>query len=272
VTSLTLTVAKAIVGLVTMSMAVLASALDSLMDFISMTINFAAVRTAEMPADEKHQFGHGKAESIAGLFQAALIAVSASFLIYQAFGRILRGYALQDEALGIAIIVIAMVASGLLANMMKRAGQRTNSLALTAGALNYGADVWTNAGVLVALGLEKWASVRNADPIISILISLYVVASAVRIGRDSVSELMDRSLPRDMIEVVDSCIRKHGPRIKGYHRLRTRRVGSEKHIEFHVEVDRKLSFEEAHVLTEAVIADIERTIPGSQVTVHTDPA
>ena len=270
-TSATLTVAKVIVGILTMSMAVFASALDSLMDIFSMAIGFTAVRAAEMPADDKHQFGHGKAEAIAGLVQAVLIAVSASFLIWQSFHRIIDGYRLADEEFGLAMIVVALVVSYWLARKLKRVGECERSTALAASALNYGADVWTNAGVLVALGMEKWAQVKNADPLISILISLYIAISAVCIARDAIQQLMDLSLPRDMLFAIDHCVRAHSPKAHGYHRLKTRMVGHEKHIEFHLELDHRLSFEEAHLLTEQIIADIRHAIPDSHVTVHSDP-
>lgn len=269
--SLALTVVKVIVGLLSSSIAVLASALDSFTDTCSMAINLIAVRSADKPADEKHQFGHAKAEPIAGLFQAAFIAVSAGYLIVQAFHRIVDGYVLQDEGVAIAVILLALVVSIFLAHRMKRVSECTSSTALEACALNYGADVWTNAGVLVALGLEIWAKVKNADPIISILVSIYIIVSALRIGRDAISQLMDRSLPRDMIRIIDNCVQAHAPQAKGYHRLRTRSVGSEKEIEFHLEMDRNLSFEQAHLITEAIIADIKRDIAGAYVTIHSDP-
>jgi len=270
-TSLGLAAVKLVVGLFTSSIAVLASALDSFTDSFSMAINLVAVRSAEKPADEQHQYGHGKAEPIAGLAQAAFIGVSAGYLIYRAFRRMIEGYTLENETVAIVVIVIALAASIFLARRMKRVGECTSSTALEACALNYGADVWTNAGVLIALGLEKWASIRNADPIISILISVYIVVSAVRIGHKAISQLMDRSLSADMLSAIDRCIRAYSPKVRGYHRLRTREVGAEKEIEFHLEIDRGLSFEEAHNITEAIIAEIRREIPGSTVTAHSDP-
>lgn len=271
ITSLGLAAIKLAVGLITSSIAVFASALDSFTDACSMAINLVAVRSAEKPADEQHQYGHGKAEPIAGLFQAAFIAISAGYLIYRAFCRMIEGYRLENETIAIVVIIIALAASVFLARRMKRVGECTSSTAIEACALNFGADVWTNAGVLVALGLERWANIRNADPIISILISIYIVVSAVRIGHKAISQLMDRSLPREMLAAIESCISSHSPMVRGYHRLRTRQVGAEKEIEFHVEIDRNLSFEEAHNITEAIIAEIQRSIPGSTVTVHSDP-
>lgn len=266
-----MTIVKTVVGLVTMSMSVLASALDSFTDVCQMCINLVAVRTAEQPADTSHPFGHGKAEAIAGFFQAILIAGSAAFLISQSFHRIIDGYRLEDEMVGISVMVVAMIASVYLTRRMKRVGEEMESSVLLAGALNFGADVWTNAGVLIALTLERAAHVKNADPIISILISVYIVISSLRVGRDSIAQLMDKTLPADALAVIDSCIRTRGGPVQGYHRLRTRRVGAEKHIEFHLEIDCSATFETAHDVTEAIIADIQHAIPRSHVIVHSDP-
>ncbi|MBT3182287.1 MAG: cation transporter [Deltaproteobacteria bacterium] len=266
-----LTVAKAIAGFATMSISILASALDSLMDVFSSLITMVAVSTAEKPADEKHPFGHGKAEAIAGLIQAILIAISGSFLIYHAFRRIVTGYQLEAEWAGISVMIVAMIVSIFLAYGLKRVGRRTKSSALAASSLNFGADVWTNGGVLVALGLENWGGVKNADPIISILISLYIIVSAIKIAADAITQLMDKTLPNETLAIVDECIHSRGPQIKGYHKLRSRSVGGEKFIEFHLEIESSLSFEAAHDLTERIIADIEKQVPGSKVTAHSDP-
>jgi ferrous-iron efflux pump FieF len=270
-TSLGLAVVKLAVGIFTSSIAVLASALDSFTDACSMGISLVAVKSAEKPADEQHQYGHGKAEAIAGLAQAAFIGLSGAYLVYQAFHRMIEGYRLENETAAIALMIVAIGASFALNWMMKNVGRRTESTAIESGALHFGADLWTNAGVLIALGLERWAHIRNADPIISILISIYIIVSAVRVGHKAISQLMDRSLPSEMLAVIDRCISAHAPMVKGYHRLRTRQVGPEKEIEFHVEIDRGLSFEEAHNITEAIVADIEHEIPGSTVTAHSDP-
>lgn len=271
-TAAALAIAKLVVGLLTASIAVLASALDSAMDVISIGIGFIAIRTSDKPADQKHQFGHGKAESIAGLAQAAIIATTASFLIYMAFGRILEGYRLDGEMIGILVMAISIVTSAILAAYLRKISKRTESTALSAGALNFGADVWTNAGALVALTLEKWGGVTNADPVISILISLYVIISAIRIAHEAISQLMDSTLPSDVLRIIDECIRSREPMVKGYHNLKTRQVGMEKYIEFHVEIEKTLSFEEEHEISESIIAEIKKHIPGAWVTVHSDPA
>lgn len=269
--SVVLTIVKAIVGFLTMSMSVLASALDSFMDACSMVVTMFAVATAEKPADEDHPFGHGKAEAMGGLVQAVLIAISAGFLIFQAFHRIIDGYRLEDEGLGIGVIAISMIVSIMLAAKLRRIGRETESTAIMAGALNFGADILSYAGALVALALEKWLFATNADPIISILISLNIIASAVRVGRDAAAQLMDKTLPEETLNAINRTIHAHEPTVRGYHKLRTRRVGAEKYIDFHVEIDRAASFETAHELTEDIIRDLQTAIPGAHVIVHSDP-
>jgi ferrous-iron efflux pump FieF len=271
-TTFALTVVKTVVGLLTGSISILSSALDSFTDLCAMSVSFAAVRTAEQPADRDHPFGHGKAEAIAGLLQALLIGASAIFLIVQAFHRIIDGYALRGETAGIAMMLVAIAASIFLARRMRQVCRETPSSALAAGALNFTSDIATGTGVLLALALERWARVPNADPIISIIISISIGAAAFRIGRDAVGQLMDRALPDETLVIIDSCIGSRAPTVKGYHELRTRWVGAEKHIEFHLEIDRGVSFERAHIVTEAIIDDLRRAIPGSRIIVHTDPA
>lgn len=269
--AIVLTIAKAVVGLITMSMSVLASALDSLMDVFSMVVTLMAVVTAEKPADESHPFGHGKAEPVGGLIQAVLIAISAGFLIVQAFHRIVDGYHIEDEVLGIAVIVLSLLGSVWLSAKLKRVGQQTESSVLMAGALNFRADVLSYVGVLVALALERWFAVKNADPVISILISINIIVSAFRVGHGATTQLMDKTLPDEILANIDTHIRAYGPTIRGYHKLRTRYVGAEKYIEFHLEIDRTASFETAHDLTERIIADLQHVVPGAHVTVHSDP-
>ncbi len=268
---LALAIVKGGIGFATMSISVLASALDSLMDVFSSSITAFAVSTSEKPADENHPFGHAKAEAIAGLVQAVLIMVSASFLVYQALRRIALGYSLKEEGLALGIMLVSVMFSVFLSASMKKAGRIFNSTAFEASALNFTSDIWTNSGVIIALGLEKWWHVKNADPIISILISLYIIISASRIGHSAISQLMDRTLPREFLDLIGDTIRTHRPMAKGYHNLRTRWVGGEKFIEFHLELENELSFREAHDLTEIIISEIRAKIPNSRLMVHSDP-
>ena len=260
-------------GWLTGSIAVWASLLDSAMDIFASSINYYAVRAAARPPDADHAYGHGKAESLAGLFQAAVISLSGLFLIYEAISRIIYPQPTREEAVGIATMIIAMLVSLALVARLRRVAKLTDSPALGADAVHFASDVWTNGGVLFALALIYFTGWTIADPIISIAISIYILASALSVGRESVDVLMDRRLPADVDEQIAEIVsrfREEG--VLGFHDLRTRRSGSQKFIDLHLEVERDKTLEEAHATSVRVLRTIEAEIPRAKVQIHTDPA
>jgi len=263
---------KTATGLFTGSISVWASLLDSAMDIFASTINFFAVRAAARPPDEEHLYGHGKAESLAGLFQAGVITVSGLFLIREAVRRIITPHAVELEWLGVGTMAVAGATSLALVARLRRVARKTDSPALTADAAHYATDVYTNGAALFALVVVALTGWTLADPLISILISAFILWSAFRVARDSVDVLMDRRLPQEVDEAVAGVVRRFHPEgVIGFHDLRTRRSGSVKFIELHLEVTREQSFLTAHDLTERVITAIETEIPRSRVQIHCDP-
>ena len=263
---------KAATGWITGSISVWASLLDSTMDIFASAINFVAVRAAARPADEDHAYGHGKAESLAGLFQAGAISASGFFLIVEALRRIASPRPVASTKLGIAAMVIASVVSAVLVARLRRVARATDSPALHADASHYLTDIWTNLGALVALVLVAQTEWLMIDPLISLAISLYIIWSAARVGKESVDVLMDRRLPLDVDEKVAAIINRYRDQgVRGFHDLRTRRSGSVKFIDLHLEVDRQMRLDEAHELTVKVLRAIEDEIPRARVQIHTDP-
>ncbi len=263
---------KAVTAWVTGSISVWASVLDSTMDIFASAINFVAVRAAARPADEDHAYGHGKAESLAGLFQAGVISASGFFLIVEALRRIAMPRPVASTKLGIAAMIVASVVSAVLVARLRRVARATDSPALHADAFHYLTDIWTNLGALVALVLVAQTGWLLADPLISLAISLYIIWSAARVGKESVDVLMDRRLPVDVDERVAAIINRYRDQgVRGFHDLRTRRSGSIKFIDLHLEVDRRMRLDEAHELTVKVLRAIEEEIPRARVQIHTDP-
>ncbi|HVF54792.1 MAG TPA: cation diffusion facilitator family transporter [Pyrinomonadaceae bacterium] len=268
-----LIVLKTTTGWLTGSISVWASLLDSAMDIFASTINFFAVRAAARPPDDDHLYGHGKAESLAGLFQAGVITVSGIFLIWQAVERLIRPRATSLEWFGVATMFIAAVVSILLVKRLKSVAAATDSPALNADAVHYASDVYTNSAALVALLVVATTNWQLADPLISIAISAYILLSAISVARDSVDVLMDRRLPQEVDEVVASVVGRYREEgVVGFHDLRTRRSGSYKFIDLHLEVQREQNLEDAHALTVRVLRAIEKELPRSRVQIHTDPA
>jgi ferrous-iron efflux pump FieF len=268
-----LIILKTSTGWITGSISIWASLLDSVMDIAASIINLIAVRASTKPPDEDHAYGHGKAESLAGLFQAALIMGSGLFLVWEAIRRIFDPPQINSAWLGISSMLISIIASIGLVTYLKRVAQRTDSPALEADAAHYSSDIYTNSGVLLALLLISFTGWQWTDPVVSILISIYIIWSALSIARDSIDVLMDRRLPAEVDEQIAEIIDRYKDQgVLGFHDLRTRRSGAQKFIDLHLEVDRTKRLEEAHDITERVIQDIEAEVPRSSVQIHTDPA
>ncbi len=268
-----LIVLKTATGLVTGSISVWASLLDSAMDIFASTINYFAVRAAARPPDADHAYGHGKVESLAGLFQSVVITISGLFLIREAVIRIRSPHVTSSELLGVASMFIATLVSIGLVARLRHVARRTDSLVLSADALHYATDVYTNGGALVALLVIRLTGWRLADPLTSLAISAYILFSAFNVARESVDVLMDKRLPPEVDEQVAEIVgRFRAQGVLGFHDLRTRRSGAQKFIDLHLEVPRERSLEEAHALSVQVLRTIEAEIPRARVQIHTDPA
>ena len=260
-------------GWLTASISVWASLLDSVMDIFSSALNYVAVSIAARPADEEHHYGHGKVESLAGLFQALLICFSGAFLIWEAVDRLRSPHETRSELIGIASMVIAIVLSTALVFRLRRVARQTDSPALSSDAIHYATDIYINLGVLGALVVSAVSGWARVDPLVSIVIAFYILWSALHVGYESINVLMDRRLPEDVDEkvaMVVSQYREHG--VLGIHDLRTRRSGSQKFVDLHLEVEREKTFEEAHDLTVRVLRALEAELPRTRVHIHTDPA
>jgi cation diffusion facilitator family transporter len=243
------------------------------MDIFASSLNYFAVRISSRPADEDHLYGHGKVESLAGLFQALVIGLSGTFLVSEAIHRIRQPHPTQSEALGIASMVIAIVVSIGLVIRLRKVARATDSPALSSDALHYATDVYINAGVLGALAVTMITGWQLVDPLVSIAIAIYILWSAAHVAYESINVLMDRRLPPDVDETVALVVSRYEPEgVLGFHDLRTRRSGSLRFVDLHLEVQRDKKFEEAHELTVKVIRAIEAELPRTRVQIHTDPA
>ena len=264
---------KTVTGLITGSISVWASLLDSTMDIFASAINYFAVRAASRPADEDHSYGHGKAESLAGLFQSLVIAASGGVLIYESIRRIISPNPTQSEWVGILTMIVAVLVSIALVARLRRVARETESPALQADATHYVTDIYSNASALLALVIVGLTPYQIADPIVSFGIACYILWSAVAVGRDSIDVLMDRRLPLEVDEQVADVVNRYRDQgVLGFHDLRTRRSGSQKFIDLHLEVERDMRLQEAHDVTVRVLRAIEAEIPRARVQIHTDPA
>lgn len=268
-TATLLIVVKLVTWLDTGSVALLASLIDSLMDAAASVINLLAVRYALQPADKEHAFGHGKAESLAGLAQAAFITGSAVLLVFECVDRLINPRPVQDAALGIGVMLFATAATLLLLGVQRYVIRKTGSVAIRADSLHYAMDVLVNLAVIVALGLSLLGIVW-ADAVFGLALGLFIIYGAYGIGRESVDHLMDHALPDDLERAIAARALRH-PDVRAVHDLRTRRSGQTSFVQLHLELDGELSLARAHAIGDQVAAAIAEMVPGADVLIHQDP-
>lgn len=266
-----LIVAKTAAWLITDSVAVLSSLLDSLLDALASLVNLFAVRHALTPADREHRFGHGKAEPLAGLAQAAFIAGSAVLLALEAVHRLTAPQAVANGEFGIAVMVLAIVLTLGLVAYQRHVVRVTASVAIDADALHYRGDLLLNGSVIVALVLSAWLGWAALDPIFGVAIAGYVFHSAVRIARASLDRLMDRELPDGERARIRAIALNH-PEVTAVHDLRTRSSGMDVFIQLHLEMDGRMSLQRSHEIADQVEREIMAAFPQAEVIIHQDPA
>ncbi|MFC3675934.1 cation diffusion facilitator family transporter [Ferrovibrio xuzhouensis] len=263
--------AKLAAWLATGSVAMLASLVDSLLDAVASLANLLAVRHALTPADAEHRFGHGKAEALAGLGQAALIVGSALFLVVEAIDRLSDPQPVQHGIAGIAVMLLSIALTAALVLYQRHVVKQTGSLAVTADRLHYVGDLLTNAAVIVALLIGTQSNLTWFDPACALAIAAVIVKSAFDIVRGALDHLMDRELADSDRERIRAVVLAH-PDARDLHDLRTRQSGNQAFIQFHLELDPRMSLREAHRISDEIEAQILELFPGAEVIIHQDPA
>jgi len=254
----------------TNSVSILTSLIDSLLDSGASIINLVAVRHALTPADREHRFGHGKAESIAALGQAAIIAGSAAFLLLQGGNRLMHPEPLAHTQTGVLVMVISLVVTVGLLSFQRHVVKRTKSVAISADSLHYLSDLFTTAAVIVALLLSDYLGWKYADPVFALAIAIYILYSAWRIAASAFDQIMDREFPDQERDRIRDVVMEH-PEVLDMHDLRTRSSGTHSFIQLHLELDGKMTLERAHQIADEVQMGLEKAFPEAEVLIHQDP-
>ncbi len=266
-----LIIVKVVVAVITGSISITAQATDSFLDLFAIGVTFFAVRLAVAPADEEHPFGHGKVEGIAAGVQAALIFGAAGFIIYSAVRRIIEGTTVELTEAGIGVMLVSIITSIFLSRHLVKVSRTTGSISLDASAHNIAADVYSAAGVLVALVVVRFTDLHILDPVIALAMALFILKAGYDVTRRSISELVDVRLPETEQDVIISCITEHRAQLAGYHKIRTRRSGNQRFVDFHLVIPKNASLEDAHGMCDHLEEDIESRLPNSSVTIHVEP-
>ncbi|WP_313289434.1 cation diffusion facilitator family transporter [Stutzerimonas nitrititolerans] len=268
-TAMLLALSKAVAWWLSGSVSLLAGLTDSLLDGAASLLNLLAVHYSLRPADDDHRYGHGKAEALAGLGQAAFICVSAILVGVQGVDRLLHPQPLGAQDVGIAVMVFSLVMTALLLSYQRHVVKVTGSTAIRADSLHYRSDLLLNASILLALVLAGFGWER-LDALFGIGIAFYILWSAVSIVREAGAVLMDTELSPEISEHMQQLVRDI-PGVHGCHDFRTRISGTRWFVQLHLELPGELPLSRAHDLCVAAEEAISSRYPQAEVLVHADP-
>jgi ferrous-iron efflux pump FieF len=253
------------------SVSLLSTLFDSALDAAASIVNLIAVRQALIPADAEHRFGHGKAEPLAGVVQVAFILGSSVLLLKEVVEHFITPQPIAAPEVGIAVMVISLVVTGLLVLLQRHVVRRTGSIAIKSDQAHYATDFLVNFSVIAALVLSARFDWWWIDPAIGLAIAIFIAGAALRIGKDALDMLMDREMEEAERTRIKDIVRAHA-QVLNLHDLRTRAAGRDTFIQFHLELDGSLSLIDAHRISDAVEADVRAAFPGAEVIIHEDPA
>ncbi|MEO1190731.1 MAG: cation diffusion facilitator family transporter [Pseudomonadota bacterium] len=276
ITWASLGVATTLVGLklyawvVTDSLSLLATLVDSFLDVFASLITFVAVRKALAPADAEHRYGHGKAEPLAALAQAAFITGSAVFLLVHALEHLITPQPLGPPEMGYIVLAIAIGASLLLTLAQTYVARRTGSLAISADRAHYASDLAVNGAALAALAIVSMTGWLLVDALFAVAVALYILRTAYGLARRSLDLLLDRELPdAQRALIVQEIEATKG--LKGWHDLRSRSAGMQAFVQLHIELDGRITLAESHAIAEDLEARIATVLGNADVIIHQDP-
>lgn len=253
------------------SLAVLSSMVDSLSDIFASLVTFVAIKISVKPASCSYRYGYGKAEALSALFQAAFIAGSGAFILYDAFMRLQNPTPLNQTDIGLVIMIISLASTLILVSFQKYVAKITNSQAISADSLHYSVDILTNASIIISLIIIHFWHILWADTLMAAAISIYLIYNAYTLALEAAGLLLDRELDDSIRQSIYRIVGKHPLALK-IHDLRTRNLGGVYMFEFHLELDGNLSLYDAHRYTDEVESLIRNTYPDAQIIIHQDPS
>lgn len=268
---------KVIVGVAIGSVSIISEAIHSGVDLLAAVIAMFSVKTSGIPADDRHQFGHGKIENISGFVEALLIFVAAFWIIFEAGKKLISSSAIEHAGWGVGVMLFSSIVNFVVSRKLFQIGREADSIALQADAWHLRTDVYTSAGVMAGMGII-WAgheffaahNINWIDPVAAICVAVLIMHAAYELTVHSLRDLIDAKLPPEEEEYVREMIGRE-PAIYGFHQLRTRKAGHVRFIEFHIKVDQQMTVKDSHNITRELKKNIRKKFPDSVITIHIEP-
>lgn len=267
----TLAIIKFVGGMMTGSLTVISSSIDSLLDFFVSIINFFAIRKSTQGEDDVYHYGYGKIEWFAALMEGLFIVFSGLVITFLAIKKFLeKGYVI-DTTLSLAFMVVSIIFTIIIVVYLDRVAKETHNLIIESDSLHYKTDLFSNVGIIITILIIKLTGLFVIDLIVSCIISIYIIYGASKIIISAYHILMDKSLWEGDTKKIIDIINTTSPLIDSYHFLKTRYAGKDIFIEFHLVFNEDITLFEAHAVSEDVEQRLKNSLPNSTVIIHLDP-
>jgi cation diffusion facilitator family transporter len=257
--------------LVTGSIGLLSDAAESVVNLVAAVVALIALKVSVRPADAGHHYGHGKAEYFSAGLEGLMIFVAAGVILFSAVQRLIHPVALESVGIGLAIATVAAAINGAVGLLLIRTGRAHRSVTLTADGKHLMTDVWTSAGVIVAVMLVGLTGWERLDPIVAVLVGLNILVTGSRLVAQSVRSLLDAALPPEDLAELTSVLDRFRSVEIDFHDLRTRESGRQRFVSLHLLVPGDWTVHQGHGLAEDVEAAVRAALPDTAVATHLEP-
>jgi cation diffusion facilitator family transporter len=262
---------KVLAGILSGSVSIISEAIHSGMDLIASFVAFFSVRHSAKPADKNHPYGHGKIENISGIVEGLLIFVAAAMIIIEAIKKIFEPVEIEQAVVAIAVMIVSALINLAVSRKLYKVSQEEDSMALEADALHLKTDVYTSFGVGIGILLIKLTGFVILDSIVAILVALLIVKEAWELSQNAFNYLLDAKLSDEEEAEIERIIKDHSDLFIDYHKLKTRKSGNMKHIDFHITVAPQLTVIETHDIIGHLKKDMNDKLKNTRVNIHIDP-
>ena len=273
--ALAMTLLKLAAGLLSGSLGVLSDAAHSGLDMVGSALTFFSVRVSDKPADEDHTYGHGKFENLSAFGEVLLMAVSSGWIVWEAVERLIHPTELRQSIWPVLVVVTSIVVDYWRSRQLRAVAERTGSTALATDAFHFASDIWSSLAVLCGLG-ASWIgslygieSLRYADPLAAMVVSLLILRLTVRLGREAVDVLLDQIPAETRRQILTEV--ENVPGVLAVERARVRRAGAAYFADLTLALPRRFTFEHSGELVRAATAAVHRALPAADVVIHTVP-
>jgi cation diffusion facilitator family transporter len=264
-----LIIMKLIVGIISGSVSIISEAIHSSIDLIAALIAFFAVRLSDEPPDSEHPYGHGKVENISGVIEGLLIFIAAGWIIIEAIKKLLgEPYNLESIWIGSLVMVVSAVVNTIVSRRLYKVAHETNSVALEADALHLKTDVYTSLGVAAGLGLILLTGIKWFDPVVAILVAVFIIKESYVLVKKAFNPLLDSSWSTNEIDDLEK--RLNGMDVN-FHDLKTRKAGTYRFIDIHVEIPEDVSVGDAHQYCDRIEEELNKYYTNLTVNIHVEP-